>query len=96
MYKFLWVITLMCVPTLSWANDGLLKFKSVYDVSTTADKLEHLLQAKGMTIFNRINHADGAKQVGKILRPTETIIFGNPKVGTLLMKCNQEAAIDLP
>jgi uncharacterized protein (DUF302 family) len=30
------------------------------------------------------------------LRETELILFGNPKVGSLLMKCAQSAAIDLP
>ena len=30
------------------------------------------------------------------LRETELIIFGNPKVGSPLMKCQQSVAIDLP
>jgi uncharacterized protein (DUF302 family) len=30
------------------------------------------------------------------LRPTELVIFGNPKVGTPLMQCKQTVAIDLP
>jgi uncharacterized protein (DUF302 family) len=30
------------------------------------------------------------------LRPTELLIFGNPKVGTLLMQSNQAAGLDLP
>ncbi len=30
------------------------------------------------------------------MRPTELLIFGNPKVGTPLMQCSQSAAIDLP
>ena len=49
-----------------------------------------------MTVFIRINHAEGAQKVGKDLRPTEVIIFGNPKVGTPLMQCSQSTAIDLP
>jgi len=49
-----------------------------------------------MRVFIRINHTDGAKKVGKKLRPTEVIIFGNPKVGTPLMQCSQSVAIDLP
>jgi uncharacterized protein (DUF302 family) len=47
-------------------------------------------------VFIRINHAEGAQKVGKKLRPTELIIFGNPKVGTPLMQCGQSAGIDLP
>jgi uncharacterized protein (DUF302 family) len=30
------------------------------------------------------------------LRPTELVIFGNPKVGAPLMQCSQTVAIDLP
>ncbi len=60
------------------------------------DRLEKTLLEKGMTVFIRINHAEGAKKVGKKLRPTELLIFGNPKVGTPLMQCSQSVAIDLP
>jgi len=49
-----------------------------------------------MTVFNRIDHTAGAQKVGLTLRPTELVIFGNPKVGTPLMQCSQSAAIDLP
>ncbi len=49
-----------------------------------------------MTGFNRVKHSDAAKNVGIKLRETELIIFGNPKVGSPLMKCQQSVAIDLP
>ena len=87
-------LTLFC--SLSIAHDGLVNVQSAYDVDTTADRLEQALQAKGMTIFARIDHAKSAQQVEMDLRPTELIIFGNPKVGTLLMQCSQSVAIDLP
>jgi uncharacterized protein (DUF302 family) len=78
------------------AEDGLVHVKSAHDVKTTADRLEKVLEAKGMTLFNRINHAAGAKSVGRQLRPTELVIFGNPKVGSPLMACQQTVGIDLP
>jgi len=34
--------------------------------------------------------------VNKTLRPTELIIFGTPKIGTVLMQCKQSVGIDLP
>jgi uncharacterized protein (DUF302 family) len=49
-----------------------------------------------MTVFNRIHHSEGARSVGIELRDTELLIFGNPKVGSPLMKCQQIAALDLP
>jgi uncharacterized protein (DUF302 family) len=37
-----------------------------------------------------------AKAVGLELRPTEVLLFGNPKLGTPLMQANRHVAIDLP
>ena len=78
------------------AADGMIDVPSTFNVEETADRMESILNAKGMTIFTRINHSEGAGKVGIKLRKTELIIFGNPKVGGPLMKCQQSAAIDLP
>jgi len=93
----LFVITMFFLAlSVTSAGTGMVSIKSAYDVATTADRLETALSKSGMTVFTRINHSDGAMNVGMQLRPTELIIFGNPKVGTPLMQCNQSAAIDLP
>lgn len=78
------------------ADNGMVNVKSAHDVKTTTDRLEKALKEKGMTIFNRIDHAAGAIKVGRALRGTQIVIFGNPKVGTPLMQCSQTTAIDLP
>jgi len=80
----------------AFAGDGLVSVKSSYGAKETADRVEHLLEKSGMTLFIRIDHAKGARTVGMDLRPTEVLIFGNPKGGTPLMKCEQTAGIDLP
>jgi len=72
------------------------KVKSPYTVEQTLDRFERVIKAKGMTVFTRIDHAAGAASVNKDLRPTELLVFGNPKMGALLMQSNQAAAIDLP
>ena len=82
--------------SLASADSGVISVKSSHDVRSTGDRLENILNQKGMTVFIRINHAENAQKVGKSLRPTELIIFGNPKVGTPLMQCSQSVAIDLP
>ncbi len=79
-----------------FADTGLTNVKSSHDVKTTADRLEAVLKEKGMTVFLRVNHSEGARNVGKQLRPTELVIFGNPKVGAPLMQCDQTIGIDLP
>jgi uncharacterized protein (DUF302 family) len=97
MQKLFWVfIAIFFLTTSSYAGSGIISVKSAHDVKTTADRLESTLKQKGMIVFNRINHAQGAQKIGKELRPTELIIFGNPKVGTPLMQCAQSVAIDLP
>tara|TARA_R110002096_G_scaffold237051_1_gene427816 strand:- start:3 stop:455 length:453 start_codon:yes stop_codon:yes gene_type:complete len=79
-----------------FAHEGLVSVKSAHAVKATADRLETVLQSKGMKVFQRIDHAAGAASVGNSLRPTELIIFGNPKIGSQLMLCSQSIAIDLP
>jgi len=49
-----------------------------------------------MTVFARVDHRKGASGVGLELRPAEVLIFGNPKIGTLLMQSRQTAGLDLP
>ena len=78
------------------AAEGVIDVRSAFNVEDTANRLERILNEKGMTIFNRIKHSEGAAKVGIELRPTELIIFGNAKVGSPLMRCRQSVAIDLP
>jgi uncharacterized protein (DUF302 family) len=78
------------------ASDGMVNVQSTFNVEETADRMVSILKEKGMTVFNRIKHSAAAAEVGIELRNTELILFGNPKVGSPLMKCQQSAAIDLP
>lgn len=80
----------------AYADSGLVTIQSAHDVAQTADRMEALLKEKGLKIFIRINHAAGAQKAGIALRPTELIIFGNPKVGAPLMARQQSIGIDLP
>jgi len=97
MRQILYTITaLFLLASLAYADNGIISVKSSHEVKATADRLENALKQQGMTVFIRINHAEGAQKVDKKLRPTELVIFGNPKVGTPLMQCSQSTAIDLP
>ncbi len=90
------ILLFLLVVTPSFAVDGLVTRKSVVTVKETMDRLETLVQQKGMKVFARIDHAKGAAAIGKTLRPTEVIIFGNPQGGTPFMECAQTVGIDLP
>ena len=87
-------ILLSASPVL--ADDGMINVPSAFTVEETADRMESVLDKKGMTVFSRIKHSEAAAKVGIELRETELIIFGNPKVGSPLMNCQQSVAIDLP
>ena len=78
------------------AADGLIAVRSAHAPKVTMDRLENLLKSKGLNIFARIDHAGGAAKIGKTLRPTEVLIFGNPQGGTPFMECSQTVGIDLP
>lgn len=78
------------------SNAGLITVPSRHGVKDLMDRLERDLRARGITIFARIDHAAGAAAVGMALRPTELLIFGNPKAGTPPMQANQTFGIDLP
>jgi uncharacterized protein (DUF302 family) len=87
---------LIGLATPAFAADGLVTVPSSSNAKQTIDKLEAALKAGGATIFARVDHAAGAASVGLTLRPTELLIFGNPKGGTPLMQSQQSAGIDLP
>jgi uncharacterized protein (DUF302 family) len=78
------------------AQDGFQRIKSNHSVEATVTKLINALTSKGMTIFSTINHQQGAINAGLDLRPTVLVIFGNPKVGTKLMQCDQRVGLALP
>jgi uncharacterized protein (DUF302 family) len=78
------------------AVDGLTTVASAHPVKETIDRLEAAVKAKGMTVFARVDHAKGARDVGLELRPTELLIFGAAKAGTPLMQAQQSIGIDLP
>ncbi|MBW4442046.1 MAG: DUF302 domain-containing protein [Plectolyngbya sp. WJT66-NPBG17] len=65
-------------------------------MTETIDRLEAVLHAKGITIFARIDQQIEAEKVGLSLRPTQLLLFGNPKAGTPLMIAEPTIALDLP
>jgi uncharacterized protein (DUF302 family) len=92
-----WAVTaLLAVSASTFAADGLISVKSSYNAKDTMMRVEDVVKQRGLTVFARIDHAAGAAKIGKTLRPTELLIFGNPQGGTPLMECAQSAGIDLP
>jgi uncharacterized protein (DUF302 family) len=76
--------------------DGLTISPSSFGPKATADRLVAAVTKRGMAVLARIDHAAAATKVGLALRPTEVLIFGNPRAGTPLMQAAQTMGIDLP
>ena len=77
-------------------SNGIISQPSAHSVDTTVEKLQTMLQAKGVTLFAMIDHSGEAQKVGLAMPPTKLLIFGNPKGGTPLMLASPSIAIDLP
>ena len=87
---------LLLASMAAFAVDGLVTVPSAHAPRETLDRLESVLKEKGLAIFLRVDHAAGAAKIGKTLRPTELLVFGNPQGGTPFMECAQSVGIDLP
>jgi uncharacterized protein (DUF302 family) len=82
--------------TVMTVNNGIISQPSPYSVTETLNRLAAILQAKGITIFARIDQQAEAEKVGLSLRPTQLLLFGNPQAGTPLMVAEPTIALDLP
>ena len=91
---FAGLVITSALPAL--AADDLAIRPSKFSVKETIDRIVAALDAKGIKPVARVDHAAGAKSAGLDMKPTEVLIFGNPKLGTPLMLANPQAAIDLP
>lgn len=90
------VALLALAAPASLAAEELAVRASKYPVKQTMDRLVAALEAKGIKAAARIDHAAGAKAAGLEMKPTEVVLFGNPKLGTPVMLASPQAAIDLP
>ena len=76
--------------------EQLITITANHSFKETVERIISLIKEKELTIFSQIDHAAEAKLKGLSLRPTKLIIFGNPAIGTGLMKDQQCCGIDLP
>ena len=65
-------------------------------VSETIDALVAALEQRSITVFARIDHAEGARRAGLDLPEETVLVFGNPQAGTPLMQGDPKIGIELP
>lgn len=95
-YRHLLSSLLLACASTAFGADGLTSFQSPHAAKETMNRFEANARQRGLEVFARIDHAAGAAKIGKSLRPTEVMVFGNPQGGTPLLECTQTAGIDLP
>jgi uncharacterized protein (DUF302 family) len=97
MRKYLIPFVLGLVWTLPlYAENGMITKQSSHSVAVTLDRLEAGLKEKGIAVVARVDHAAAAKNLDMALKPTQVLIFANPKLGTPLMQSNPKIGLDLP
>jgi uncharacterized protein (DUF302 family) len=69
---------------------------SPHSVAVTMDRLVAGLNRRGITVFARVDHGAGARTAGLELADEELLIFGDPRVGTVLMQGDPEIGYELP
>lgn len=95
-YWFSFLVLFYSLSAQAGGDAGLISVASTHDANTTVERLEKIITDKGMTVFSRVDHSAAAEQVDLSLQPTKVVIFGNPKVGTKLMQCDQQVGLELP
>ena len=76
--------------------EGMITKPSPYPVAETVDRLITVVEGAGAKVIARLDHQKNAASIDEALRPTQVLIFGNPKLGTPIMQMAQTAGIDLP
>jgi uncharacterized protein (DUF302 family) len=75
---------------------GIITKTSAYSFDETLTRVVETIQAKGLTIFARIDHSIEAELAGLSMQPASVLIFGAPKAGTPLMVASPLIALELP
>lgn len=78
-----------------FANDIIIK-KSSCSVNQTIKNIKNILDKKGLSVFKVVNHQKNAQSVNMKMNESKLIVFGNPKLGTSLMKLDMTMGLDLP
>ena len=78
-------------------HQGIVTKESNYNFASTLDRLMTILdKKKALKIMATLDHQSNAQKAGIELTPTYLVVFGNPKIGSPLMKTQQSLALDLP
>jgi putative redox protein len=78
------------------AEPGRVTLRCAAPVDQVIHRLEVEAEARGLTVFARIDHAAGAAAAGLTLAPTVLLLLGDARGGTPLMALGRSVGLDLP
>jgi uncharacterized protein (DUF302 family) len=77
-------------------TDAPIERPSPLPFAATVERLVQAVEAAGLTVFARVDHAAAAHEAGLEMPPTTVLIYGAAKGGTPIMLAAPLAALDLP
>ncbi len=76
--------------------EGMSIYPTTLPPAEAIEQFEAIVKSMGMKIFAKIDFSIDAANVGLKLESTMLLVFGNPRVGSLLLQENPSVGIDLP
>ena len=77
-------------------HPGLIEIPTPLGFAAALTRVTHAIEAAGLMIFARIDHAEAARQAGLTMPPTVVLLYGHAKGGTPVMLAAPQVALDLP
>jgi uncharacterized protein (DUF302 family) len=84
------------MPDSAQSSAGVISKLSGRSVAETVDRLGRLMEDRGFTVFNVIDHRGVAERAGVQMPDSKLVMFGKPTVGAAVMLAAPLAALDIP
>jgi uncharacterized protein (DUF302 family) len=78
------------------SSAGVVTKPSGKSVAETVDQLRRVMEDRGFTVFNVIDHRGVAERAGVQMPDSKLVMFGKPTVGAKVMLAAPLAALDIP
>jgi uncharacterized protein (DUF302 family) len=77
-------------------SDTVITLASSTSVAETVDRLKRVMEDRGFTVFNVIDHRGVAERAGVQMPDSKLVMFGKPTVGATVMLAAPLAGLDIP
>jgi uncharacterized protein (DUF302 family) len=93
----IWLVFVFISISIIGKTQNLTVYRSEKSVIETVEAITtEITQRKELIFFETVSHDEIAKERGLKLAPTKSILFEDPALTTILINCQQTAALDLP